>query len=66
MAAVATVFESFTYQVLNRYNDEEIIVFNANIALEVGFMKSRGLNVLLLNPSFPPKNQNQQRRAACL
>jgi len=35
-------------KVLNRYNDEEIIVFNANIALEVGFMKSRGLNILLL------------------
>jgi acylphosphatase len=35
-------------KVLSRYNDEEIIVFNANIALEVGFMKSRGLNVLLL------------------
>ena len=35
-------------KLLNRYNDEEIIVFNANIALEVGFMKSRGLNVLLL------------------
>jgi len=35
-------------KVLDRYNDEEIIVFNANIALEVGFMKSRGLDILLL------------------
>jgi acylphosphatase len=35
-------------KVLDRYNDEEIIVFNANIALEVGFMKSRGLEILLL------------------
>lgn len=34
--------------VLDRYTDEEITVFNANIALEVGFMKSRGLNILLL------------------
>ena len=35
-------------KVLDKYNDEEIIVFNANIALEVGFMKSRGLDLLLL------------------
>jgi len=34
--------------VLDRYTDEQITVFNANIALEVGFMKSRGLDVLLL------------------
>ncbi|MEA1907190.1 MAG: hypothetical protein U9N12_09655 [Euryarchaeota archaeon] len=34
--------------VLDRYTDEEITVFNANIALEVGFMKSIGLNILLL------------------
>ncbi len=35
-------------RVLDRYTDREITVFNANIALEVGFMKSRGLNVLIL------------------
>lgn len=35
-------------KVLDKYNDEQITVFNANIALEVGFMKSRGLNILLL------------------
>nr|QNO48208.1 hypothetical protein PGANABGL_00022 [Methanosarcinales archaeon ANME-2c ERB4] len=34
--------------VLDRYTDEQITVFNANIAIEVGFMKSRGLDVLLL------------------
>ena len=34
--------------VLDRYSDEQVTVFNANIALEVGFMKSRGLDVLLL------------------
>jgi len=33
---------------LDRYTDEQVTVFNANIALEVGFMKSRGLDVLLL------------------
>jgi acylphosphatase len=35
-------------RVLDRYTDREITVFNANIALEVGFMKSRGFEVLLL------------------
>jgi hypothetical protein len=35
-------------KVLDRYTDREITVFNANIALEVGFMKSRGLDILLL------------------
>ena len=33
---------------LDRYTDEQVTMFNANIALEVGFMKSRGLDVLLL------------------
>jgi len=33
---------------LDRYTDEQVTVFNANISLEVGFMKSRGLDVLLL------------------
>lgn len=35
-------------RVLDRYTDREISAFNANIALEVGFMKSRGLDVLIL------------------
>lgn len=35
-------------RVLDRFTDREISVFNANIALEVGFMKSRGLEVLIL------------------
>lgn len=35
-------------KVLDRYTDREILVFNANIALEVGFMLSRGLDVLIL------------------
>ena len=35
-------------KVLDRYSDREVVVFNANIALEVGFMKSRGQDVLLL------------------
>jgi len=35
-------------KVLDRLTDIQMSVFNANIALEVGFMKSRGLDILLL------------------
>lgn len=35
-------------KVLDRLTDIQMNVFNANIALEVGFMKSRGLDILLL------------------